>query len=108
MAAGGRWLIFSNDPAKNTLGGLAFDFDQFNTSFASEGAVQKSGNGLVYRVAAPATETSLKVEAEVQTQVQVAFLDLLQKTLDAQVERPRDRDKRERKDAIAIEGDVCR
>ena len=108
VASGGRWLIFSNDPARDTLGGLASDFNQFNTSFSSAGAVQKSGNGLVYRVAAPASKTTVEVEAEAQTQVQVAFLNLLQKTLDAQVERPLDRDKRERKDAIAIEGEVCR
>ena len=105
-APGGRWLIFSNDPAKDTLGGLTSDFSQFNTTFASAAVFQNPGNGLVYRVAAQIPVAAGVTAAQAQSQA--AFLDLLQKTLDAQADRPLTRDKRDRKDVIASEGDVCR
>ena len=46
-------VVFSNDPAQDTLGGLLSDFNQYDTIFANAGSVQGSGNGLVYRVSAP-------------------------------------------------------
>jgi len=53
LPGGGRWLVYSQDPASDTRGGLAYDFKQYNTAYG--GAIQGSGNGFVYTVAPAVT-----------------------------------------------------
>ncbi len=103
VAAGGRWLVFSNDPANDTLGGLTFDFQQYGTTFANASAVQGSGNGVVYKVPAPPLKS---VELEPQAEILVTFLDLFGKALDQKVKE--DAQEKKARDAVVTEEEVCR
>lgn len=49
----GRWLIYSTDPALNTLDGLAGDFKRYNKTYAgyTPDSVVETGNGLFYSIA---------------------------------------------------------
>ena len=54
--APGRWLVYSTDPASNSLGGLASDFKRYNCTFTGGcltpgTTVPASGNGLLYSLA---------------------------------------------------------
>jgi fibronectin-binding autotransporter adhesin len=46
-APNGRWLVWSQDPANDTRGGLAYDFKQYNAIYGTT-AVLGSGNGFLY------------------------------------------------------------
>ena len=48
IAPGGRWLVYSVNPANDTRGGLAFDFKQYGALPASP--VLGTGNGFLYSV----------------------------------------------------------
>ena len=45
----GRYLIYSTDPAANTLGGLVYDFKQYNATYGVT-TVLGTGNGFLYSV----------------------------------------------------------
>ncbi|NIB42926.1 filamentous hemagglutinin N-terminal domain-containing protein [Pseudomaricurvus alkylphenolicus] len=45
----GRWLVYSTDPALNTLGGLDPGFKQYNATSAS--TLASTGDGLIYSIA---------------------------------------------------------
>ena len=45
----GRYLIYSTDPAANTLGGLVYDFKQYNATYGVT-TVLGTGNGFLYLV----------------------------------------------------------
>ncbi|WP_379955023.1 filamentous hemagglutinin N-terminal domain-containing protein, partial [Emcibacter nanhaiensis] len=49
-AANGRWLVWSDDPAGDTRGGLSYDFKQYNAVHGSS-TVLGSGNGFLYELA---------------------------------------------------------
>lgn len=51
--ASGRWLVYSSDPADNTLGGLSADFKRYNKTYAgyAPGSVVETGNGFLYSIA---------------------------------------------------------
>ena len=46
--AGGRWLIFSQNAAHDTLGGLHNDFTVYNCTYGSSCNIPSTGNGLIY------------------------------------------------------------
>lgn len=48
-ALGAKWMLYSADPAANTLGGLAANYIQYNATQGSP--LSGSGNGLIYSVA---------------------------------------------------------
>jgi hypothetical protein len=51
VGSGARWLIYSQSPANNTLGGLSGDFIRYSCSYGGScGSIPSSGNGLLYRV----------------------------------------------------------
>ena len=50
-SGGGRWLVFSQNPANDTRGGLAYDFKQYNSNASGDVAAQSTGNGFLYTVA---------------------------------------------------------
>jgi autotransporter-associated beta strand protein len=50
---GGRWLVYSTDPANDNRGGLVYDFKQYATAFG--GSVLGAGNGFLYTVAPSVT-----------------------------------------------------
>jgi hypothetical protein len=47
-SGGGRWLVFSNNPANDTRGDLAYDFKQYNYNAAVDNPAQSAGNGFIY------------------------------------------------------------
>jgi hypothetical protein len=47
----GRWLVYSNDPAANLLGGLTSDFKHYNCKYATGCQIPTTGNGLLYILA---------------------------------------------------------
>ncbi len=48
-AASGRWLVFSTNPATNTLGGITSDFRRFSCTISGScPSFAASGNGLLY------------------------------------------------------------
>lgn len=53
VSAGGNWTIYSTTPTGDTVGGLNYDYKQYNTSYG--GFLQGSGNGLVYTYAPKVT-----------------------------------------------------
>ncbi len=58
-AAGGRWLVWSGDPANDTRNGLVYDFKQYNAAYGStsvSGGI--SEDGFLYTLA-PTTTSSL-------------------------------------------------
>lgn len=48
---GTRWLVYSEDPAANTKGGLVADFKRYDCAFGSCTAMPDSGNGFLYSIA---------------------------------------------------------
>lgn len=50
-AASGRWLVYSDDPADDTRGGLIYDFKQYAATFGVTAVAQTTGNGVLYAVA---------------------------------------------------------
>lgn len=55
-AGGGRWLVWSSNPANNVSGGLAYAFKQYNANYGLS-PVSGSGNGFLYSVAPVITPT---------------------------------------------------
>ncbi|MGH8687928.1 MAG: beta strand repeat-containing protein, partial [Burkholderiales bacterium] len=49
-APSGRWLVYSNDPASDVQGGLAYAFKQYNATYGVT-SVAGSGNGFLYTLA---------------------------------------------------------
>ncbi|HEY3936291.1 MAG TPA: MBG domain-containing protein, partial [Bryobacteraceae bacterium] len=48
---GGRWLVYSQNPANDTRGGLAYDFKQYDAVYGSATPAQAAGNGFLYSYA---------------------------------------------------------
>jgi filamentous hemagglutinin family protein len=48
---GGRWLVYSQNPANDTRGGLAYDFKQYDAVYGSSTPAQATGNGFLYSYA---------------------------------------------------------
>ncbi len=46
----GHWRVWSSDPARDTRGGLAYDFKQYNATYGSSSALG-TGNGFLYTLA---------------------------------------------------------
>jgi hypothetical protein len=58
-AASGRWLIYSTDPANDTLGGLVPDKKRYNTTFPTiPGSFGASDDGALYSIAPTLTITA--------------------------------------------------
>jgi filamentous hemagglutinin family protein len=57
-SSGGRWLIYSTNPADDTDGGLTPNFIQYNAPYQTAPAVA-SGNGFLYSLAPTVTITGL-------------------------------------------------
>ncbi|MCW2351806.1 YDG domain-containing protein [Sphingobium sp. B12D2B] len=55
---GGRWLIWTSNPANDTLNGLNYAFKQYNATYGSS-PVQGTGNGVLYKLS-PTLNISLK------------------------------------------------
>lgn len=114
VSSGARWLVFSSDPALDTLDGLAFNFNQFDTTFANASSVQGSGNGLVYRAPAP-PETSVETAADcsdssaslLACQVAQQVVAIVQIT-DALNKAAEDSKEKKLKDAVVTEDEICR
>ena len=53
---GGRWLVWSSNPATGNRGGLAYAFKQYNANYGIS-PVLGSGNGFLYSVAPVITQT---------------------------------------------------
>jgi filamentous hemagglutinin family protein len=47
-SGGGRWLVYSQNPANDTLGSLSYGFKQYNATYGSTTVAQGTGNGLLY------------------------------------------------------------
>jgi len=61
-AGAGRWLLYSSNPAGNTLGGISAGFKRYNCTYAggcltAGTSIPGSGNGLLYSVAPVLTVT---------------------------------------------------
>ena len=56
----GRWLVYSTNPAANTLGGLSPDFKRYNKTYAGYGpsSVTETGSGVLYSIAPILTVTA--------------------------------------------------
>jgi filamentous hemagglutinin family protein len=52
-SGGGRYLVYSTDPALNTTGGLPFEFEQYSTIYPTPPNAGNLGNGFLYSIAAP-------------------------------------------------------
>lgn len=65
-AGAGRWLVYSADPAANTLGGAPADFKRYNKTFAAYAPenVAENGNGLLYSIAPIVTVRAKDVTRE--------------------------------------------
>ena len=50
VSGGGRWLIYSGDPAYDSRGGLAYDFKQYGATYGATAVAQATGNGVLYTV----------------------------------------------------------
>jgi filamentous hemagglutinin family protein len=48
---GGRWLVWSTDPAADTRGGLAYDFKHYGATYGVTTPGQSTGNGFLYSTA---------------------------------------------------------
>ncbi len=55
---GGRWLVYSQNPANDTLGSLSYGFKQYNATYGSTPVAQSTGNGVLYTLA-PSLTASL-------------------------------------------------
>ncbi len=58
VTGGGRWLVYSQNPANDTIGSLSHGFKQYAASYGSTTVAQSNGNGLLYSVA-PTLSASL-------------------------------------------------
>ena len=59
-APNGRWLVYSTDPAADTVGGLAYDFKHYGQTYGGQAyAGPGVGNGLLYSSALPALSVSV-------------------------------------------------
>jgi filamentous hemagglutinin family protein len=47
-ATGGRWLVWSQNPAADVLGGLGYAFKQYNATYGVTATAQATGNGVLY------------------------------------------------------------
>ncbi len=47
----GRWLVYSTDPAANSLGVLTSNFKRYNCKFSAGCAITTTGDGLLYTLA---------------------------------------------------------
>ncbi|MGZ8248022.1 MAG: YDG domain-containing protein [Methylomagnum sp.] len=58
-APNGRWLVWSNEPASDNRGGLAYSFKQYDAAYGVPGkdTVLGAGNGFLYSVAPTVTPT---------------------------------------------------
>lgn len=54
-ASGGRFLVYSTDPAENTLGGQTFNFQRFNSTYTGNppASITAAGNGFLYTTGNP-------------------------------------------------------
>lgn len=50
VSGGGRWLVYSQNPSNDDVGGLSENFKQYNANYGSTIPAQ-SGNGLLYTLA---------------------------------------------------------
>jgi filamentous hemagglutinin family protein len=50
-SGGGRWLVYSQNPANDTVGSLSYEFKQYNATYGSTTVAQTTGNGLLYTLA---------------------------------------------------------
>ena len=58
-AASGRWLVYSTDPANDTLGGLTADKKRYNTTYPTiPGSFLSTDDGLLYSLAPTLTITA--------------------------------------------------
>ena len=55
-SSGGRWLVWSGNPANDSRGGLVYDFKQYNAVYGAT-AVAGSGSGFLYSIAPVLTAT---------------------------------------------------
>src|SRR5439155_10974068 len=53
----GRFLVYSQNPASDNRGGIAYSFKQYNATLAT--AVQGTGNGFLYAIAPTLTLTGV-------------------------------------------------
>lgn len=51
VSGGGRWLVYSQNPANDTVGSLSYGFKQYNATYGSTTVAQSTGNGLFYTLA---------------------------------------------------------
>ena len=51
VSGGGRWLVYSQNPANDNRGGLAYDFKQYNATYGVTAPAQNTGNGFLYTLA---------------------------------------------------------
>jgi len=51
VSGGGRWLVYSTDPAVTLRGDLPISFKQYNKTYGDQAAVSGSGNGFLYQFA---------------------------------------------------------
>ncbi|WP_162176757.1 YDG domain-containing protein [Hyphomonas beringensis] len=58
-ASNGDWLVWSHDPANNTIGGLTYDFKQYNAVYGQTAVAQADGDGFLYTLA-PTVTAGLK------------------------------------------------
>ena len=59
---GGRWLLYSQNPATDTLGGLSTDFRRFSCSYGGScPSFPASGNGLLYSASPTLTATPVAI-----------------------------------------------
>lgn len=69
----GRYLIWADNPANDTRGGLSYNFKQYNATFGST-TVQGSGNGFLYTVAPVITASLTGTISKVYDATTVATL----------------------------------
>ena len=50
---GGNWLVYSADPSANIIGGVSYNFKQYNAAYGD--AISGTGNGFVYTLAPQVT-----------------------------------------------------
>jgi filamentous hemagglutinin family protein len=50
-SGGGRWLVYSQNPANDTRGALAYDFKQYDAFYGTSTPAQTTGNGFLYSYA---------------------------------------------------------
>ena len=64
LAAGnGRWLVYSTNPANDTIGGLSNDFRRFSCTYGGSCPTLGTGNGLLYSYTPTITVTPSAIAA---------------------------------------------